>query len=72
MEKEKIVVLIDGKTEGVWNGTAKSCGKAGSPGCGEEIGFARLKTGRWMAFNVDEFTSHLSTCTAKNGEGDGE
>lgn len=62
MTKEKIEVTINGRIKGIWNGTTENCGRPGKPGCGAEIGFAKTEAGKWLPFNVDDYTAHYATC----------
>lgn len=65
MQRERIDIMINGKIPAVWNGTTQNCGTPEKPGCGEEIGFGKTEAGKWMPFNVDDHTSHFSTCEAR-------
>jgi hypothetical protein len=65
MAREKIEVMINGKTQGIWDGTTSNCGRPGKPGCGAEIGFAKMASGKMLPFNVEDFTAHFGTCPVR-------
>ena len=64
--KEEIVVTVKGNYgtfDVVWDGQKTEC-----RGCGEEIGFAKTKKGKWMPIDLpnDDHSpteSHFDTCT---------
>lgn len=66
MPKDRIEVLVNGRIKGIWDGKTADCGKPGKPGCGAEIGFAKTEAGKFVPFNVEDYTSHFATCPVRN------